>query len=427
MLTSNLSVDSIGTALRAAIAQGFFGEEDTLVMFHDLDFLTNRIEHLRSVFPDTTLHAVAMKANPLSSILEFLHSSGAGVEVASMGELKMALKAGYSAKKIVFDSPVKTWQDLEFSLKAGVHLNIDSFAELDRVAVLRQTIHSESTTGIRINPQVGTGTIAESSVAGEYSKFGIPIRSGRSDLLNAFNTNSWLTGVHLHVGSQGCSKELLLKGIGVVYDFVCEVNETRRSKGEKPVTIFDIGGGVPVSYIPGQAPFPMEEYAADIAKRYPSLFTSHYSLFTEFGRWVHVNSGWTVSRVEYVKHDPGINTAMIHAGADLFLRECLNPKSWPHVFSVFDKTGKLKSGMDVNPYNLAGPLCFSGDILARNVSLPAIDEGDFLVIHDTGGYTFSMWSRYNSRQTPRIIGYRGDQFNILRERESFEELAEFWG
>jgi diaminopimelate decarboxylase len=205
------------------------------------------------------------------------------------------------------------------------------------------------------------------------------------------------------------------------------VNEKRNATGLQPVSIFDIGGGLPVSYKGDRTPVLMADYAKEIAKLFPLLFTSSFSLFTEFGRWVHVNAGWTVSRVEYVKHDPGINTAMIHAGADLFLRECLNPKSWQHEYSVFDKMGNPKSGKDRTPYNLAGPLCFSGDILARHISLPVTEEGDYLVIHDTGGYTFSMWSRYNSRQTPRIIGYAEELFEILKERESFEEVAGFWG
>ncbi len=426
MYQSNLTVESIGNAFRQALSKNLIREDDTLVMFHDLSFLRERLHHLSFLFPAGTLHAVAMKANPLIRILEFIRPFGAGAEVASLAELKMALKAGYPGKKIVFDSPVKTWQELEFALTAGVHINIDSLAELERVAALRQTIISGSTIGIRINPQVGVGTIAESSVAGEYSKFGVPVTTRRKELSDAFLTYPWLTGVHLHVGSQGCSMELLLSGIGVLYNFVNEINEKRQSISQEPISIFDIGGGVPVSYTPDQVPFSMEEYVKEIKKQYPILFTAHFSLLTEFGRWVHVNAGWTASRVEYLKRDSGINTAMIHAGADLFLRECLNPTSWQHEYSVFDKTGNLKSGRDVNPYNLAGPLCFSGDILARNVALPLIEEGDYLVIHDTGGYTFSMWSRYNSRQTPRIIGYQGDEFEMLKERESFEELETFW-
>jgi diaminopimelate decarboxylase len=423
----NLTVESIGNTLRSALSKGLFREEDSLVMFHDLLFLSERISQLSSVFPAHTLHAIAMKANPLKKILEFLRPLGAGAEVASLGELKMALKAGYPADRIVFDSPVKTSQELEFALKTGVHINIDSLAEIERVAKLKETIVSGSSIGIRINPQVGTGTIEESSVAGEYSKFGIPVTSRREELRNAFLTYPWLTGVHLHVGSQGCPMELLLDGIGVLYDFVSEINDERKAKGRETISIFDIGGGLPVSYKGDQIPVSMEDYAHAIRNRFPELFTIHYSLFTEFGRWVHVNAGWTASRVEYVKRDNGINTAMIHAGADLFLRECMNPLSWPHEYSVFDKNGNLKSGRDKNSYNLAGPLCFSGDILARNVALPLTEEGDYLVIHDTGGYTLSMWSRYNSRQTPRIIGYTGDVFEILKERESFGELERFWG
>ncbi|MCX6247912.1 MAG: diaminopimelate decarboxylase [Bacteroidetes bacterium] len=422
----NLAIKSIEKAFRSAISKGLIREEDTLVMFHDLAFLKERILLLKSLFPPQTLHGVAMKANPLKKILEFLLPLRAGTEVASVGELKLALKTGYPPGMIVFDSPAKTWQDLEFALLTGVHINIDSLAELARVASLKEKIVSDSTLGIRINPQVGIGTIAESSVAGEYSKFGIPVKTKREELEAAFLTYPWLTGVHLHVGSQGCSMELLLNGIGVLYNFVTGINAKRKEMNHPPISIFDIGGGLPVSYRSDQVPVSMEKYAGEIADRFPSLFTSHFSLLTEFGRWVHVNAGWTVSRVEYVKRDPGINTLMIHAGADLFIRECMNPESWPHEYSIFDRSGNLKSGKDQNPYNLAGPLCFSGDILARNVVLPVVEEGDTLVIHDTGGYTIGMWSRYNSRQTPRVIGYEGDEFRILRERESFEELERFW-
>jgi diaminopimelate decarboxylase len=220
---------------------------------------------------------------------------------------------------------------------------------------------------------------------------------------------------------------MLVDGIGILYDFVVEMSQKRILRGMPPITVFDIGGGLPISYHSEAAPPSMEEYAARIVERAPLLFNpDSFKLVTEFGRWIYTNSGWTASRIEYVKRDPTVNTAMIHVGADLFLRECLNPKDWQHEYSVFDKDGRSKTGNDIHPYNIAGPLCFSGDIIAKNVILPIIEEGDFLVIHDTGGYTFSMWSRYNSRQTPRIIGYRGEQFEVIKERESLDGLAGFW-
>ena len=424
-MKSNLSAGQIEKAFRSALSKGLIREEDTAVIFHDLSFLEERIRHLQSVFPASTLHGIATKANPLFKILEFMRPLGVGAEVASVGELEIALKSGYPADRIVFDSPVKTMKELEYALSKGVHINADSLAELERIGRMKEKIPFSGTIGIRINPQVGVGSILESSVAGEYSKFGVPIRNQKEELVSAFLNHGWLTGVHLHVGSQGCAVELLLEGIRVLYEFAEEINAMT---GECRINIFDIGGGLPISYDSSIAPPSMEDYAIAIRNTFPLLFTSHYSLFTEFGRWIHVNTGWTVSRVEYVKHDPEINTAMIHTGADLFLRECLNPKSWHHEYTILDNDGKLKTGKDIRPYNLAGPLCFSGDILAHHVELPVVEEGDYLVIHDTGGYTFSMWSRYNSRQTPRIIGYfnDGEKMDVLREREPFGDLERFW-
>ncbi|MCK9204456.1 MAG: hypothetical protein M0P58_08510 [Bacteroidales bacterium] len=480
-----ISVKSIERVIQSALTGGYIRDEDSAVILYDLTFLENRIRRLVSCFPDNTLHALAIKANPLIRILDFVnrmnfpvgpeenpgmekpqkrvrcHTPKTGVEAASLGEVNLALKTGCLPDQIVFDSPVKTRAELEFAIKTGIHINVDNLSELERIreilagsgrkpnapadiTVLSNEARFPGSIGIRINPQIGVGTILESSVAGEYSKFGVPIRYQRVALEKAFLSYEWLTGVHLHVGSQGCSMNMLIDGIGILYDFVTEINVKRLEKGFTPVFIFDIGGGLPVSYEQDTVPPAMEDYAAAIRMRAPGLFGAispgpktapHVSpsdhvpaLITEFGRWTYTNAGWTMSRVEYVKHDQTINTAMLHVGADLFVRECLNPNAWKHEYSVYDRKGKLKAGVDKNPYNLAGPLCFAGDILAKEVRLPKIEEGDYVVVHDTGGYTFSMWSRYNSRQIPRVLGYQneGKNFEILKERETFDDIYSFW-
>jgi diaminopimelate decarboxylase len=429
-VNENLSTGSIGKALRSALLNGIIREEDTAVVFYDLGFLEARIRQLVSCFPPGTLHGLAIKANPLIRVMELVKdiSPDIGVEAASMGEVTLALKCGYHPGRIVYDSPVKTHREIEFALRTGININVDNLSELDRVAKIIGTLAGlpamAGSVGLRINPQVGVGKILESSVAGAYSKFGIPINQQRAEIEHAFLSYPWLTGLHLHVGSQGCPMTMLIGGIGVLYDFATELNLKRRDAGFPPISRFDIGGGLPIAYDSRSVAPSMAEYAGEIAKRAPGL--SEMKMITEFGRWVYTNSGWTVSRVEYVKRESAVNTAMIHTGADLFVRECLNPKDWSHEYSVFDRNGNLKTGTDHQPYNLAGPLCFSGDIIAKNVYLPIINEGDFVVIHDTGGYTFSMWSRYNSRLTPRIAGYRDDRFEILKERETLEELHNFW-
>ncbi len=446
---SNLNVSEIGQALKSALEQKMIREEDTAVIFYDLAFLEERLQQLVLSFPSSTLHGLAIKANPLLRVMDFARMAGEkmnaniGVEAASMGEVSLALKTGYRPDQVVYDSPVKTMAELEFALKTGIHLNIDNLDELERVNNLLNTFDSASSIDIRINPQVGVGTILESSVAGEYSKFGVPIGSRRKELKEAFLKFPWLRGMHLHVGSQGCAMELLVNGTGVLYDFAVELNEQRIVAGFPPIDTFDIGGGLPISYHRDRPAPLMEDYVASLKKRAPGLFDHNvttspdhhvttsprhhvFRLITEFGRWTYTNAGWTASRVEYVKHDPGINTLMIHVGAELFIRECLNPSDWQHEYTLFDRNGNLKSGTDPVPYNLAGPLCFSGDILAKGVALPVAEEGDYLVIHDTGGYTFSMWSHYNSRQTPRILGYCGERFEVLKERQELAELAGFW-
>jgi len=131
------------------------------------------------------------------------------------------------------------------------------------------------------------------------------------------------------------------------------------------------------------------------------------------------------SRVEYAKRQPGHRTAVIHLGADMFVRECYNPKAWSHRTRLLDPTGREKTGRQ-GIWHLAGPLCFSGDFPVRRATLPPVEPGDIAVIEDVGAYTLAMWSRYNSRQMPRILGHRRGVFTVLREREEPDDLVRFW-
>lgn len=415
--------------MRALADRHILREEDTALMFYDLTGLKHRLAELTAAFPESALHAVAVKANPLVRILRVIQKTGLGLEAASLPELCLAQNAGIAPGRVAFDSPAKSVRELEYALQAGVHINADSIAELERIDDLLRLMPLRGTVGLRINPQVGTGAIPMLSVAGVWSKFGVPIGPQREQVRACYLKYPWLSGIHLHVGSQGCDLELIAQGIGRVLDLALEVNQALIRAGQsRRITYFDIGGGLPVSYHPGVAVPSMAEYADLLRRRFPPLFDGTFQLITEFGRWVHAHNAWTISKVEYVKRDAGLNTAMIHVGADLLLRKCYRPEEWHHEISVAGPDGRLKTGVDALPYTIAGPLCFAGDIIAREIPLPPVEEGDFLLIHDTGAYTLSMWSRYNSRQIPRIVGYsdEGDHFEVLRERESLEEVVAFW-
>ncbi len=413
-------------ALRQALAGGFLRAEDTAAVFQDLGLLDARFLRIRAAFPETALHAVAVKANPLRRLLERLPAHGAGAEVASLPELTLALAAGFPPDRIVFDSPAKTTEELRSALEKGVRLNADNFEELARIASLRAEVPaSTSAIGIRINPQVGAGRIASTSTAGVYSKFGVPLLERRADLQRAFAQYDWLRGVHVHVGSQGCALELLVEAVRRVVEFAEEA--AAQEPGSARVETIDIGGGLPIAYRPGEVEIAVEEYAAALRASCPALFNGRFRILTEFGRYLFAPTGWIASRVEYVKTVANTPTAILHVGADILSRECQDPDSWHHAITVHDSSGALRTGPQA-AWNLGGPLCYSGDMPAVRVPLPEIRANDWVIFHDTGAYSLSMWSRYNSRQVPRVLGYEsaGWSFQVLKERERPEDVIAFW-
>jgi diaminopimelate decarboxylase len=156
------------------------------------------------------------------------------------------------------------------------------------------------------------------------------------------------------------------------------------------------------------------------------LFSPDVRLVTEFGRAIQANCGIAVSRVEYVKPAPQL--AVIHLGADYLLRPVYRPEDWSHEFFVLDSRGMPKAGSP-SCVSIAGPLCFAGDLLARDILLPPIEPGDWVVIRDVGAYTLSMWSRHCNRGIPVVLGYdprREAPLRVLRRAETPADIVRFW-
>ncbi|EKO37651.1 MAG: diaminopimelate decarboxylase [Solidesulfovibrio magneticus str. Maddingley MBC34] len=408
-------------AIKRVLAEGWFREQDTAVVLYDLDALEARVEALRGAFPAETLHAFAVKACPLPPVLAMLAQLGLGAEAASLGEIHLALAAGFPSERIVFDSPAKTVEELRLALTLGLFINADNLDELARLDALGRYTGLVPRAGLRVNPQAGTGRIKATSVAGRYSKFGVPLAQ-REAIVDAFGRYPWLSGLHVHIGSQGCSLELLVAGVGAVHDLAADL-DARFGPGR--VAVFDLGGGLPAAYRDADRPPSPQAYVDALRLRSPGLAGNQRRLVTEFGRMLAAPCAVAASRLEYVKRQPGHRTAVMHLGADMFVRECYNPRFWPHRTRLLRADGLEKTGKPVL-HHLAGPLCFSGDFPVRRAMLPEASAGDIVVIEDVGAYTLSMWSRYNSRQMPRVLGLRQGRFSVLREREEPEDLVRFW-
>jgi diaminopimelate decarboxylase len=417
-----VSLDEAATIVQAAQRRQLL-EGATSAIFHHLGLMRARIAALQAAFSDRTLHAVAIKAHPVVEVLRDVVRAGAGLEAASIEEVQLALAADCPPERVVFDSPAKSVDEIYEALEWGVYLNADNFDELDRIATVRSAGSSESVIGLRINAMVGGGTIEQTSVSAADSKFGVPLSSDRGKILAAFAEHAWLRGLHGHVGSQGCQLEQLVEAAARLAD----LRHAIVAETGNQVTHVDIGGGLPTVYRTGDtAPTPAE-YRELLEQRAPDLFGDDVRLVTEFGRAIHANCGLAVSRVEYVK--PTSRLAVIHLGADFLLRPVYRPEDWQHEFFVLDCDGAPKTGA-TSPLTIAGPLCFAGDIVARDVLLPPVEPGDWIAIRDVGAYTLSMWSRHCSRGMPAVIGYDpllpSESLRVLRSAESPADVVRFW-
>ncbi len=404
---------ALAAIYRAARAAGH--DTEPAVIVHDLARMRAAIAAVRAAFPAGALHTVAIKANPLVEVLRAAVAAGAGLEAASIEEVHLALAAGCPAGHVVFDSPAKTLAELLDALRLGVRINADNLAEVERIAAL--PLRPRAPVGLRIGPELDDPAPAATRVGHRGSRFGVPL-SERAAIVDAFARHAFLTGLHVHVGSQKVDLPELLEAARRVDALRAEIDAARPS----PITTLDLGGGLPAVYRDDDPALTPIAYAATLRAAVPRLFAGDLELVTEFGRAIQASCGFVVARVEAVKAGP---LAVLHVGADLFLRPVYRPDAWHHDVVALDPAGRLKPG-EPAPVTLAGPLCFGGDILARAVPLPPLAPGDHVLVRDAGAYTLAMWSRYCSRAIPLVLGVDGDEFTVLRRRETIADVVAFW-
>ena len=400
-----VSLERVQQGLELARSLGWWGPEHRRLLFHDLQRVTAHIGELRAAFPDDAVHGVAIKANPLVELLRVMVEAGAGLEAASWEEVQCAVAAGCPGDRIIFDSPAKSTAELEQALELGVWLNTDNEAELQRVAALGPRA---ARIGLRVNPQIGAGRIGITSTVGKGSKFGEPLQRA-GELAQRY---PFLTGLHVHTGSQGCGLELLGKA----------AQATDQAVSDLGLQWLDVGGGLPVRYTAADPEPPTVQDWADALSGLDSW--GKRPILTELGRSLQAGSGWAVSRIEAVKEVAGRPLYVVHLGADFLLRRVYRPDDWDNRMVVLDPQGRPKSGRV--QADVGGPLCFSGDLLARDRSLAPAEPGDLLLIRDTGAYTLSMWSRHCSRAQPPVLGLWSDRAQPLFAGESVQDVVRAW-
>lgn len=349
----------------------------------------------------------AVKANSNLGVLNVLARLGAGFDIVSGGELERVLAAGGRADRVVFSGVGKTRDDMRRALEVGVHcFNVESTDELERLQVVAAEMGKVAPVSLRVNPDVDAGTHPYISTGLKENKFGIAIADAEAIYLRAAQLpNLDVVGVDCHIGSQLTTVEPFLDALDrllVLVDRLAECGIHLRH--------LDLGGGVGVRYRDEQPPL-VADYIKAIRER---VGERDLALVFEPGRYIVANAGVLLTQVEYLKHTEHKDFAIIDAAMNDLIRPALY-QAWMGVSAVKPRQGEGRS------YDLVGPICETGDFLAKDRVLN-LAEGDLLAVQSAGAYGFVMSSNYNTRGRCAEVLVDGDQAFEVRRRETIAEL-----
>jgi diaminopimelate decarboxylase len=382
---------------------------------------TSHFQRLRQAFAALDpLICFSVKACQNMHICRVLREIGSGFDVVSGGELFRALRAGADPQRIVFAGVGKTERELNEGLDAGIELfNIESESELAELTRICRRRGKRPRAALRVNPDVDPHTHEYTTTGKKETKFGVDLeRAVRVFHRFAPRTPVRLCGVHLHIGSPvfdvAAYQRSLERGLALI--------ERLRRDGLELDTI-DVGGGYAANYEADEAP-PPEEYARTIV---PLLENRGLRVILEPGRSIAANAGILLTRVLHVKRSGRRRFLIVDASMNELIRPALYGAYhfvWPVAAHDFIPSSRQAEqpheGLELS--DVVGPVCESGDFLARERRLPPVKRGDLLAVFSTGAYAMVMASQYNSRPRAAEVLVNGAAPRLIRRRETYEDL-----
>ncbi|MCH7856973.1 MAG: diaminopimelate decarboxylase [Gemmatimonadetes bacterium] len=356
------------------------------------------------------LLAYSVKANSNLEILKRLVALGAGADIVSRGELHRCLTAGFSPEDMVFAGVGKTEAEMEAALAAGIlAFNVESAEELELLSQVAERVGKPAPVALRVNPDIVADTPHEyTRTGGGATKFGIPV-DRVMDLYRwaADRPTLEIRGIDVHIGSQILEAEPYERALDHVLGLAAQI----RAEGID-LDFVDLGGGYGVSYDGGDGM--SVEDLADIVV--PRVAEAGLRLILEPGRFIVGEAGILVTKVLYVKHS-GAKTFVVMDGG---MTELIRPSHYQGFHRIEPVISREEATHEV--VDVVGPICETGDFLARDRMLQMPASGDLLAVHTTGAYGFVMASNYNSRPKPAEVVVDGAEVTLARRRESLDDL-----
>ncbi len=354
----------------------------------------------------------AMKAASNQAILKTLAAAGAGMDVVSEGEYRRAKAAGVPGDKIVFSGVGKTAEEIRCALSGGIRqFNVESEPEMEVINAVALELGTTAPITVRVNPDVDAKTHAKIATGKSENKFGIPIARAREVYAHAASLSGLeVIGIDVHIGSQLTD----LDPFRLAYQKVAELTQALRDDGHD-IRRLDLGGGLGIPYTrSNEAPPLPVEYGQMIKEELGHLGCE---IEIEPGRLVAGNAGIMVSKVIYVKEGEGRDFLILDGAMNDLIRPAMY-EAYHDIIPVVEPT----PGLEPKPYDIVGPVCESGDTFAKQRQMPPLEAGDLVAFRSAGAYGAVMSSEYNSRPLIPEVLVHGDQFAVIRQRPTFDEM-----
>jgi diaminopimelate decarboxylase len=355
----------------------------------------------------------ACKANTNLAVMKILEKEGSGIDAVSPGEIYTSLLAGFDPSRILYTGNNVTDEELKFAVKSGVRINLDSISQLKRLSKIPEAQGMDIS--FRVNPMVGAGHHDHCITGGPLSKFGIMEEEAVDVYKMAIDFGFKPVGIHTHIGSGILDPEPFLLAVRTLMDIAGRVKQGTDITFE----FIDFGGGIGIPYTPDETKLNIKNFAEKITDLYKDKLNEYGlgrpTMCIEPGRYLVGDASMLLTRVNTIKESYR-KFIGVDAGFNTLLRPTMYG-SYHHVLAAKKPLAEPTQKIDI-----AGDVCESGDLFARDRPMPDIEEGEILAILNAGAYAFSMSSQYNSRPKAAEILVSKDETNIIRERETFSDL-----
>jgi diaminopimelate decarboxylase len=380
----------------------------TPLYVYDFDYMNTQYTALKESFKGRkSLLAYAVKANSNLSVVQNFARMGSGADCVSIGEVRRALLAGIPPYRILFSGVGKQDDEIQEAIEHDIlYINAESMAELERIDLIAKKIDKVCRISVRVNPNIDPKTHPYISTGLSANKFGVDIDTAKRMYIFA-KSSSHLdpVGIHFHIGSQLTELDPIRESAEIVADLVRSLHVI-----DVDLKFFDIGGGIGIQYSDETTITPYD-YAQAILSTMTGL---DMTIVCEPGRYLTANAGYFLTRVLYEKKNKEKRFVIVDGAMNDLIR--------PSLYNAYHKIDTIVKNEEITKADVVGPVCESGDFLAKDYELPALTHNDLLIVHSAGSYGFGMGSNYNTRGRSAEIAVENGIDRIIRKRESFEDI-----